>query len=63
VAEPLSGEELERVRDGSAVPEPEPCSGCGAVPTRLADGLLHFIHEPGCQWAEELERRLGEDAE
>jgi hypothetical protein len=59
MAEPLSGEELERVRDGS-VPEPAPCSGCGAVPERAPDGLLHYWHSEDCEWAAELERRLGE---
>lgn len=60
MAEPLSGEELERVRDGCAVPEPEPCSACGAVPARAPDGLLHYWHTEDCEWAAELERRPGE---
>jgi hypothetical protein len=49
VAEPLSGEELERVRDGSAVAEPEPCEACGAVPERAPNGLLHCWHTEDCE--------------
>ena len=60
MAEPLSGEELERVRDGSVVPEPEPCSGCGAVPEHDDLRRWHWWHEEGCAWAEELQRRRGD---
>jgi hypothetical protein len=60
MAEPLSGEELERVRDGSAVPEPESCASCGAMPERDHLGVLHYWHSEDCEWAAELERRLGD---
>jgi hypothetical protein len=46
--EPLSDDELERLRDGALGPEP-PCGGCGTPPQLMSDGMHHYFHEEGCE--------------
>jgi hypothetical protein len=50
--QPLPNHDLQRLRDGEAMPDP--CSGCGAAARLESDGLPHTYHEPGCPVAQRI---------
>ena len=52
--QPLTPDELERLRDGQELSPP--CDGCATKPVLESDGLEHFYHAEDCPVIEQIQR-------